>query len=374
MRVVFRADSSQAIGTGHVTRCLTLAERLHACGAEIVFVCRSWPRDASPLVLSAGFQLCQLPPLGAAASEAPDNYAAWLGVPQEQDATETLSVITQLQGPVDWLVVDHYGIDAAWHRMIRPHVGSLMVIDDLANRSLECDVLLDQNLAAERSTRYASLVPTSCRMILGPEGALLRPEFGAHRKRVQPRDGRVRRLFVFYGGVDHPNMTVRALHAIRAVGMSDVDIDVVVGGSNPHLQAIENMCRSLPRVTIAHQVTDMAVRMARADLALGAGGTTTWERCCMGVPSLIVALAENQVPIGEEAERLGVGRYLGHERDVTPETLQSRLQWALDHSAELRTMSAKAMQLVDGAGASRVAQVLAEWPTKGSRKPVGDVK
>ena len=208
-------------------------------------------------------------------------HAAWLGVPWQQDATETLAALGETQPA--WLIVDHYALDLRWESILRPRVGKIMVIDDLADRPHDCELLLDQNLYQDMETRYDPLVPATCAKLLGPKYALLRPEFAQARKNLRQRDGQVMRILVFFGGVDPTNETAKAIHALASIADRQFAVDVVVGSGNPHKQQIENLCAEHEGFHYHCQVDNMAELMAAADLAIGAGGDGDVGAVCCGV-------------------------------------------------------------------------------------------
>jgi UDP-2,4-diacetamido-2,4,6-trideoxy-beta-L-altropyranose hydrolase len=201
MRVAFRVDSSALMGTGHLMRCLTLANELRRCGAATAFICRQHDGSVIARAEQEGHTVHRLARPGPSSDTAED-YAAWLGVPAPADAAETLLAVSGQH--YDWLVVDHYGLDHEWEQRLRGVVGRLLVIDDLANRRHDCDLLLDQNyFAAATRERYRGLVAgPSCKLLLGPSYALLRPEYAQLRSVLPPRDGVVRRALIFFGGSD----------------------------------------------------------------------------------------------------------------------------------------------------------------------------
>ncbi|MEX6780098.1 UDP-2,4-diacetamido-2,4,6-trideoxy-beta-L-altropyranose hydrolase, partial [Limnospira fusiformis] len=211
MKVIFRVDSSAQIGSGHLIRCRTLAEELRRRGAEVRFICREHRGNLIHLLSQAAFPVTVLPPPPQSSGEMEENYQAWLGVSAETDAQETLLALGGESA--DWLVVDHYGLDAVWERQLRPQVKQILVIDDLANRPHDCDVLLDQNYSQLGEQRYQGWVPHSCRLLLGPRYGLLRPEYPLYRQALSPHRGQVRRVLVFFGGTDSQNMTGKALEA-----------------------------------------------------------------------------------------------------------------------------------------------------------------
>jgi len=362
MRVAFRADASVQIGSGHVMRCLSLADALRARGAEAYFVGRALPGHLGALIRERGYDLALLPapaPPAPSVEEEGDEapaHAQWLGVPWPQDAAQTAQAL-QAAGDFDWLVVDHYAVDARWENSLRRTGRSTLVIDDLADRPHDCDLLLDVNLQ-EPEGRYAGLVPAWCRQLLGPAYALLRPQFAAARPAPARRDGRVARLLIFFGGSDHDNLTGRALTALGRLGRDDLAVDVVLGASNPRRSELEALCASLKSVTCHFNVADMAALMAAADLAIGAAGVTTWERACLGLPALVVTIAANQRPTAACAARRGILTWLGDASEVTAATLAEAVRVALAAPATLLAQSRRGMDVVDGGGTARVAAAM----------------
>lgn len=351
MNIVIRADAAPAIGTGHVMRCLTLAERLRAGGAQVRFICRAHAGHLATLIGARGFAVDLLPaPHPAFAA---GGHAGWLGASQEQDAAETLALLDLRP---DWLIVDHYAIDGTWQRLLRPHVAHLMAIDDMADRIHDCDVLLDQNLSPHGASRYDGLVPEHCERLCGPHYALLREEFAQARATLTARDGSLRRLFVFLGGADQHNDTGAVLRAVD--GMPHLDTDVVVGAANPHFERLARQCAELPGVRLHRQVDNVAALMAQADLAIGAGGGAMWERCSVGLPALVLALAENQRPGCAALAEAGGAIHLGDSGPDSGARLAAALQVAAASPWLLRHMSAVSAALVDGQGAARVARRL----------------
>ncbi len=359
MKVFVRTDASVQIGTGHVMRCSTLAEALKEKGADVSFLSRELPGNLCELLERQGFCLHRLPFRKSPVKEGKSDiaHAGWLGVDWERDAEETRFVLDGFSG-IDWLIIDHYSLDSRWESRIRPSVRQVMVIDDIADRPHDCDLLLDQNLYPDMGTRYDHLVPGHCRKLLGPKYAVLRSEFIAARKKMSLRDGQIRRLLVFFGGSDIENATEKALVAIRALGRSEISVDVVVGASNPNGQRIRDICSAMANTTFHCQVPHMAELISEADLAIGAAGSTTWERCCLGLPSLIVPLAENQENIAREADRSGIGFLVEREILHSPEKLKERIDKTIGSPDALIAQSRKCLRLVDGLGTERILKHL----------------
>ena len=341
MRVLFRVDSSSTIGSGHLMRCLTLAEELHRAGASITFVCRDLPGSLSRLVNDRGFGCLILPVEKHNRSET--NAGQERG--QEIDAGQTLAAVAELPD-FDWLVVDHYGLDQRWEHRLRPRVDQILVVDDLADRRHDCDLLLDQNLTDRPATRYDALTPPHCRMMLGLSYLFLRREFHDARKSAGVRDGHIRRILLSFGGADTANLTGMTLAAIGSLDRRDLAVDVVIGQNHIYDDQITATVATMPQATLYHQVSNMADLMATADLAVGGGGSTTWERCCLGLPSLAVIMADNQSDLIAAADRRGVLWNIGRGEEMTPVRLMTHIQKALDNPAQIRSMSEAALGLI----------------------------
>ena len=261
---------------------------------------------------------------------------------------------------LSWLIVDHYALDKRWEGQMRPFTGKIMVIDDLADRPHDCDLLLDQNLYKGMERRYEGLVPDHCERLLGPRYALLRPEFAAARRTLRHRDGRVRRILVFFGGSDLSNETAKALEAIRLLNRSDIAVDVVVGASNAKGDMIREICQRMPNTCFHLQVENMAELMALADLAIGAGGTTTWERCYLGLPTIVLVLADNQREVAEAMSAAGAIRNVGWHADVTSTGLAEALRMAMASPDFLNAMSERCFAIMGGPGAASGVECISD--------------
>lgn len=355
MTIAIRTDASLQIGSGHVMRCLTLANELRQRGAEVLFICREHPGNLIEMIERKGYQVARLPYVQSEYIPQNDDvsHASWLGVSWQQDAEETMALWGA--GQPQWLLVDHYALDHRWEVQLRPYVGKIMVIDDLADRPHDCELLLDQNLYGNMEVRYDRLLPESCQQLLGPAYALLRPEFASARQNLRARDGRVRRVLVFFGGVDPSNETQKVLEAVAGLAERQFEVDVVVGTANPNKESIRKYCEAHADFDYHCQVDNMAELMVAADLAIGAGGTTTWERCAVGLPAVVTSVADNQHEIAASACQAGLIRFLGGFSDLTAEKYLKHIANILEDSHLIRFMAEKAMQLVDGNGAGRTA-------------------
>lgn len=360
VKVLFRTDASTRIGTGHVMRCLTLAKALKEQDAECVFICREHPGHLLDLLETEGFVTHRLsaPQPATVSGGASDNvgsdYAAWLGVTRDQDANDCLPLIKQSQP--DWLVVDHYALDARWEQVLRPHVDKIMVIDDLANRAHDCDLLLNQNLGS-KAADYEGKAPAACKVLTGPEFALLRPEFAAHRasslarRKTAPS---ITHILVTMGGVDVDNVTGAVLNALTKSHLPEsCRISVVMGAQAPWLQQVRAQAATMPHQTgVLSGISNMAEVMASADLAIGAAGSTSWERCALGLPSITVVLADNQQPIADALVRAGAALVL--ELTSIEEALPRHIARIKVQPSILKTMSDAAERVTSGTGVTKV--------------------
>ncbi|WP_017726251.1 UDP-2,4-diacetamido-2,4,6-trideoxy-beta-L-altropyranose hydrolase [Halalkalibacterium ligniniphilum] len=345
---VFRVDSSVEIGTGHVMRCLTLAEELKEKGYHSIFVTRKHEGSLSSYIADKGFQVELLNAASVAAHNDQDlKHSHWLGVHQKEDVMETLNKVAYL-ATVDLLVVDHYGIDYRWESMVRAsgNVQQLFVIDDLADRKHNCDLLLDQNYYPNMRQRYDGLVNKDCKLLLGPSFALLRKEFKVARKNLSQWSGPIERVLIFFGGTDPTNETMKVLKAISRLAVKDIIFDVIVGASNPKQDVIKELTASLEHVHFYCQVTNMAELMVKADLAIGAGGSTTWERCYLGLPALTIDVAENQSEILEALHNKCVLHHLGKSRAVSADDVARHFYHLIENQELLKHMSTNALALM----------------------------
>jgi UDP-2,4-diacetamido-2,4,6-trideoxy-beta-L-altropyranose hydrolase len=347
MKVSIRADASPGIGSGHVVRCLALADGIAARGGEVRFVTRELPAHLRESLERSGHRHVALSLPAPTGAEAPQH--AWPAAPQDQDADATRAALAGFAA--DWIVVDHYGLDERWEAAVRPAAGRLLAIDDLA-RAHRCVLLVDVNYHVHPAERYSSAQRRGATLLLGPRYALLRPGFAQAREGVSVRTGPPRRLLVFLGGMDGDNATGRVLAAVDRLG-EPPEVDVVIGAAHPAREEIQAFCDAHPGRQCHVQTDDMPGLLARADVAVGAGGGATWERCCLGVPTLALVLAKNQAEVLAPAAQAGV-LLMPDGGFPPPDLLAAHLQSLLHHSALRQRMSAAGMAMVDGRGVGRV--------------------
>lgn len=354
-QVVFRVDASVEMGLGHLTRCVTLANALAQSGMRACFLMRSHAAGLAHLVESQGHAVRFLadPIERVEADDRGGPHAHWLPTNWQQDANQACRALDEI-GPVEWLVVDHYALDARWERACRRDGMHILAIDDLADRPHDCEILLDQNLVLEMEARYRNRVPAACVQLLGPRYALLRPEFAAQRVLLTQRNGAIGRILICFGGSDPTDETAKALEAIASLAMSRLAVDAVIGPSNPHATSVDALCQRMANVTLHRGANNIAELMRRADLSIGAGGVMSWERCCLGLPVIAVSIASNQVGALEALAAEQAAVYLGPADTVTEVILAEAISALLDDVVRTKALGQAAAALVDGQGACRV--------------------
>ena len=352
MNVAFRVDADPQIGTGHFTRCLSLADRVRESGAAIRFVSRRLFPHLQAMLTARGYGFMSIDGESASPPHGDLAHAEWLGTTQEADAASTRRVLAG--EACDWLIVDHYALDARWERALRPSTGRILAIDDLADRPHDCDVLLDQNI--EAAERYDGKVPPQCERLLGPRYALLRDEFRAAHLTAARRSGPVARALVSCGGADTANWTGVAMDAIASSRVRVPHVDVVIGDQHPRRREIEASCRA-SGFHCHVQPPDLAAMMAAADLAIGAGGVTMWERCSVGLPAVAVAAADNQRESLRNAAVAGLV-YAMPVAPVAAKTLGEHVATVAGNQWLREMLSRNGMKAVDGEGTARVARAM----------------
>ena len=377
MHIVFRTDSSNIIGHGHVMRCLTLAHALleqfkvlqktdTANDLFISFICRDYPANINHLIIEAKFALLQLSPIKQVIDS--NNTIVWLGATFEQDTQQCITQLKTLP-TVDLLIVDHYGIDYRWHELMKPKYKKLVVIDDLANRKLACDYLLDQTYNRNKEA-YQSLVPRHCQLLLGQDYMLLRNEFHlnkdqARRKRqayVKKIDKQATsvKVLITMGGTDPDNISQLILHAINELNntLPDITVNLVISNQSLHLATLKTFCKKHPWVQVIINSKNMAKLMLDADIAIGASGSTAWERCCLGLPCLTTINAENQQLIASNLAQAGAIINLGWHKKVSKKTIAKAIEYLLTHPKAYEEMTGACFHICDGRGANNVARAL----------------
>jgi len=357
MKIAIRVDASGQIGAGHFMRCLALADALKHISRKIFFLSRCLPEYLQTLLEEKGHAFVNL--IGNS-----DDYknldrldhSHWLTVSQKQDAIESIQALSswsEKSSAWDWLVVDHYALDSRWETELRQIVKKVLVIDDLADRKHDCDVLLDQNYYENMHNRYNQKVPSFCEMLLGPKYALLRDEFNKIHTEARPRVGKPKRLLVFFGGFDNNNYTMRRIEVLSRIGTFGLRVDVIVGEKHPDKIAIESKCNT-HGFTCHVQTNRMAEIIANSDVAIGTGGVVTWERICCLLPAIVITTAENQVLPMKELAKLRLICYLGHEWQGVASKINAVVRDVISGKFNDKYIIDNKVIEVDGLGVERV--------------------
>jgi len=367
MKCAFRVDASLLMGTGHFVRCLTLARVLRDRCCQVLFVTREHPGHRIAELETAGFLTFVLPPPPPAPDADRTSYSTWRGVGEEQDALETLRALGQFKP--DWLIVDHYGLGASWERTLASSGCRLLAIDDLPDRDHEAALVLNQNFGGTTGR-----LSKDAKALIGPRFALMKPDYGeAARFRLAERS-RVARIQVFLGGVDADNVTDRVLSVLLRPTFAGLEIDLVLPVFHPVFRDRTQLEARHPGLHIHAPRPHLADLLLQADLVIGAGGTSLWERLCIGVPSLVVALAENQVPACKALASAGLIEYLGTLDASFEERLLDGLKRLLPDHALRSDFSSRGRACVDGLGAWRIAEQLLPTRSENLRLKVDALK
>ncbi|ATX76599.1 UDP-2,4-diacetamido-2,4,6-trideoxy-beta-L-altropyranose hydrolase [Reinekea forsetii] len=363
MNIIFRTDASLDIGTGHVMRCLTLAQALRAQGASCRFICRPHEGNLLELIRKRGFEAQALATQVVMQEKLTEKYesvpahAASLGVDWKTDAEQTKNLIGDVV--VDWLIVDHYAIDKNWQLLLENCYHKLMVIDDLGDRDHQADILLDQNAQGKSGeARYKGRTNAECNLLLGPHYALLGLDYPLLANALPERNGEISRVLIFVGGSDPFHLTERYLTALNAPEFRHLYVDVVIGSNHSAPEAVSDLVSRVEHARVYYELPSLSALIIRADLMLGAGGATNWERMCLGLNSVIVSVAINQHGINQELEKKGLIYFLGKVEHANINLIRAGLKQILVNPSGNRVSSKRMRELVDGNGCRRVVQAL----------------
>lgn len=365
MLVGIRCDASMDIGAGHVMRCMTLANALREHNAQCMFLCREHDGHLIDMIRQNGYRVLTLPLHSDAnlVSGHTVEHSHWLGASWHVDAEDSISALASEIGhrALDWLVVDHYGLDGRWESLLRASSKRIMAIDDLADRIHDCDLLLDQSLGRS-AVDYDRLAPATALLLLGPQYALVRQAFAELRAASRARREKpcLKQILVAMGGVDKDNATLDVLNTLESSELpSCITITVVLGAQAPWIDQVRGRAAQMRiPTTVFSGISDMARLMVDCDLAIGAGGTSTWERCALALPSIMLVLAANQKKVAAEMEKAKATIVADAEKPIQ-DILAS---WLAGKTVEqnLLEMSNAAAQVTDGLGVERVVANMVE--------------
>jgi len=350
MKIFIRADGSKIIGIGHLMRCMTLAQKLkESSNCEIIFLVHEIPQHIKTYIYTLGFSIVQ--------------YNTVYRIGSVEDAKFILTLIREkyVITNQDWLIVDHYMIDKDWESVLGLEFHKIMVIDDLANRKHNCTLLLDTTVSVDYTYRYENLLSPNTIKLLGPHYALLRDEFSEMRNKIL--SGHMNKIkgniLICFGGTDPTNETEKVIRALEPwVLKKKFQLTVIMGSANPHISKVEAKYGATSGINLSVQPHSIALEMSKAELAICAGGTMTWERYCLGLPGLVIAVADNQINIAKEGERQRIDKYLGEASEVQEFHIDKALMELLYTPHRIMDAAKIAWELVDGEGAARVSQYI----------------
>jgi UDP-2,4-diacetamido-2,4,6-trideoxy-beta-L-altropyranose hydrolase len=327
MKIIFRCDASEHIGIGHVMRCLSLANHLKQEGISSHFICREHVGHLGDYILTKGYSMALLPLKKLSLSESNGStyiYDDWLGAHWESDAIDVATEV--LKKSASWVIVDHYAVDFNWENVVKNMSGvKIMQINGLANQRHVCDLLLDLTYSHEKSHRWEGLLPQQCRVISGPNFAPLRNEFIEEHQKIRKEILGIKRIFVCFGGSDEFNVTHMVVDALIELKLQNFYIDIVVGLRNPHKELLEKKYLQFDNVKIHFNPKNLASLMSNADLAISAGGTMVLEQCFLGVPTIVLSSAENQIRASKQLQEAGAIIYLGYFNSVRKSLIKSTI-------------------------------------------------
>lgn len=365
LKIAIRADASLLIGKGHIMRCLTLADEIqtHQGDAEITFLTTPHLGNLDQFILEQGFKVISLPSPFDCLEK--NNTATWLGRSQEEDAIACQATLKQ---HYDIIIVDHYAIDIHWHQLMRKYCDKIMVIDDLANRQYDCDILLDQTLSRS-DLDYKKLIPATCSTLTGEIYTMLRKEFSLCRIEAKHKRNKLRSLpkdfhvLISLGGFDIDNISQLAINALKALYNTSLTFTatLILSSQSKHLARITSTVASLPWLTLELDCSTMSLQMLKADIAIGASGATAWERCCLGLPTLSIETASNQVLVSSSLLKQGAIINLGSSQCLSSSDIVEAFNKLLTDSVEKNIHGLLYQQLIensftciDGKGSERV--------------------
>lgn len=362
-RVLFRVDSGSQLGIGHVRRCASLANALNEIGFECVFVCLDLPQNISDYLKARGFLVYFITgyakEFGWTVCESDQHLGLGEKIFKQADWLAT-SKITDVFKP-DLLVVDHYFLDKTWEEKFKKRGITIVAIDDLANRPHDCDIIIDQNyFGSQVDLRYESLVPNDCIKLLGPSHAIIEKEYSELSKSKKVNND-VKKVLISLGGSDPTNATSLVLELLLESQMAHLNFDVVLGPSNVFHKEIEKQTYHVPNVKI-HRAPDSLLKlMSESDVVIGAGGSSIWERMTLGIPSLVIGIAENQVAICQRLAADGLIIYVGKSNEISASHFIREFEHLVNSSLKRKNMAAKNKEIVNGAGAQKVAMKLESY-------------
>lgn len=353
MKLLFRCDASIKTGTGHLMRCLTVANVAKTIGWESCFVIRDPSVNIVDQLSASGHQVYKLKTINRIQRKTLNGtqHGDWLPVSQSKDAQETIHLIKKFSP--NWVIIDHYALDSVWHSLVKKSGTNILVIDDLGDRDLMCDLLLDHNLGV-RPEKYNGRVPSNCKLLLGPNFGLIRSEFKEWRdSSIRDRFYRkMKHVLITMGGVDADNNSLRVLKEIaQSKYAKDYTFTVAVGALCPHVNSLNEFIESTSlKIRVLSNIRNMAELMSKSDLCIGAAGVSALERCCVGLPTISLAIADNQIEV--------VNQLVKNECSIASsvDSIMTDFENILvkGEKKKLKQLSLKSLSVIDGNGAWRL--------------------
>lgn len=363
MKFCFRVDSSNIIGTGHVMRCLRLAHYIKRYGHDVFFISRNHLGNINSRVSSRDIRVIEITKnvnLDFSDQESNLTHSHWLGTSWEVDAKQTENVLVEHGS--DWIIVDHYALDWRWERYIKRRFNAckIMVIDDLADRLHQCNILLDQNINPKALNRYTSLVPLDCTKLMGPQFALIDERYSQlHSAAINTKIEKIENILVYFGGADIGGLTIKVIEALSKSSFtsSGRKLSVILQKETPDYSNVQNICDDYS-FALYNYIEDFPTFLSKFDFIIGAGGSTSWERLSLGIPGTIYALADNQKEVSLELEKLATSIFLGTVEEFNPDRLVESLNRIFEDKKRYQEMRSRCLGVCDGNGIRRVYAIL----------------
>ncbi len=353
-KVFFRVDSGNHIGSGHLVRCLTLAEWFKKNSWDVHFITKNHQgHNAEAIFKYYHYHLIDGGIDRKLSEQELSCYANWLGEDEAVDLEKTNSIIKKI-GKADLVIVDSYSLGCIFEEGVSAHY--VMAIDDLYNRKHAVDIILNQNIIALKKDYKNLSKKTNFLQLLGPEYALLREEFPEMRnkKEFALLKNPVKKIMVFFGGMDVAGDTAKLLSGLNENILISYQFDIVFNETHSDFHIIKKRSEMYPNIKLHKIGNNFAELMISSDLFIGAGGSTAWERACLGVASAVVCSAENQKDNCLQLNETKTAYYLGKSTDLRPEDWGRFFEDEVPNTNLWNELKKNSYQLVDGKGAERV--------------------
>ncbi len=352
MRISFRTDSSNLIGSGHIIRCLKLAKELKSRGHKIIFISRDHEGNLINLI-EENFQVYKLSLSDKNFYKEDNEYQNWLGEESDRDMHQTLDIIKELK--IDVLVVDHYGISSDWERGIKKELQKLVVIDDLWTRDHCCDVLINHNYT-DRKNIYNSSKYKDTKLLLGPKFAIIDEGYKKLGFQKYFDKNSLENILIYFGNSDLYNLTEIVLKILLKPEFKKLEKNFVVSSSNRYLDNLLDLAKKNKKLNVFFDLPNLINIMKKSDICIGAGGVTNLERLCVGLPSVVIAVADNQLDSCQSLNNDGFIYFLGEAKDINPNDIYDNICKIFSSIDDLKNKSLKGKSLVDGNGIKRIVK------------------